>query len=517
MDASKSKHIANDLEIRFHAGGEDKWTADVALVPFWEGENLRETCAALYSAAPFLEIAPGMRDVTGRKGEINIVYGHPELPYSRVMFIGMGKDSHTEPNAMDILRAAYANGLRKARGMHFNSVHIPWSSLDRFGNAERVLEEAVYACVLANYQSARFKKTTREDLTPGVEWLAVGFTDKFVPENARQAARRGERAALTVIRARKLASAPGNVLNPVSYAEKAMELAKENGLSCEILDEKALAEQGFGAHLAVGRGSATPPRLVILEHAPKGHEDEAPIVFIGKGITFDSGGISLKPSADMHQMKGDMTGSAAVLSAVLSLAEEEVPRRIIGLLALAENMPDGNATRPGDVVQGYSHDMIEIVNTDAEGRLVLCDAIAYACRRWHPEVMVDVATLTGACMVALGDELGGLFSNDDDLANLILSAGHCAGEEYWRMPLWKGYNKKLESPIADICHTAFGRAGGAITAALFLEHFVLEGTRWAHLDIAALDWKDTPSALCDKGATGFSARTLLELGRGGAA
>lgn len=517
MTASKSKHIANDLEIRFHAGGEDKWSADVALIPLWEKEVLHDTCAELYSAAPFLEIAPGMRDVTGRKDEINIVYGHPDLPYSRVMFIGMGKDRHTEDDAMDILRMAYARGLRKARAMHFSSVHIPWSSLERYGNAERALEEAVYACVLANYQNARYKWTAREDLTPCLEWLAVGFTDEYVPEAARQAARRGERAALTVIRARKLASAPANVLNPVTYAEKAMKLAQENKLSCEVLDENALYEQGFGAHLAVGRGSANPPRLVILEHAPKGHEDDTPIVFIGKGITFDSGGISLKPAANMHQMKGDMTGSAAVLSAVLTLAEEEVPRRVIGLLALAENMPDGNAVKPGDVVQGYSRDMIEIVNTDAEGRLVLCDAIAYACRRWHPEVMVDVATLTGACMVALGDQLGGLFSNDDALASTILSAGHCAGEEYWRMPLWKGYNKKLKSPIADICHTAFGRAGGAITAALFLEHFVLEGTRWAHLDIAALDWKDTPDPLCDKGATGFSARTLLELGRGGVA
>ncbi len=517
MSASESKHIANDLEIRFHAGGEDKWSADVALIPLWEGENVRESCAQLFDAAPFLQIAPGMRDVTGRKNEINIVYGHPDLAYSRVMFIGMGKECLSSNNAMDVLRTAYAKGLRKARAMHFTSAHIPWSSLERFGNAERVLEEAVYACVLANSQNARYKKTTREELTPCLEWLAVGFRGQYVPENARQAARRGERSALTVIQARKLAAAPGNVLNPVTYAEKARQLAEETKLRCEVLDETALQEQGFGAHLAVGRGSSHAPRLVILEHAPEGHEDEAPLVFIGKGITFDSGGISLKPSANMHQMKGDMTGSAAVLAAMLTLAEEEVPRRVVALMPLAENMPDGNAVKPGDVVQGYSKDTIEVVNTDAEGRLVLCDAISYACSRWKPEVLVDVATLTGACAVALGEELGGLFCNDDELAERVQSAGHCAGENYWRMPLWKGYTKKLESPIADICHSAFGRAGGAITAALFLEHFVPEGTRWAHLDIAALDWSEKDTPLCDKGATGFAARTLLELGRGGAA
>ena len=269
-----------------------------------------------------------------------------------------------------------------------------------------------------------------------------------------------------------------------------------------------------GALLAVGQGSARPPRLVVLEHAPEGHEKDKPLILVGKGITFDSGGISLKPAANMQQMKCDMTGAADVLAAIATLAEEDAPRRVIGLLACAENMPDGRATRPGDVVRSAGGDTVEITNTDAEGRLVLCDALAYAQKQWTPAAMVDIATLTGACAVALGTELAGLFCDDTDLAERIRAAGGVGGENYWRLPLWQPYAEQLKSEVADICHTG-PREGGAINAALFLKHFVREGVRWAHLDIAGVDWNAKKSPLCPVGASGFGARTLLELARGG--
>lgn len=270
----------------------------------------------------------------------------------------------------------------------------------------------------------------------------------------------------------------------------------------------------MGALLAVGQGSARPPRLVVLEHAPEGHEQDKPLILVGKGITFDSGGISLKPAANMQQMKCDMTGAADVLAAIATLAEEDAPRRVIGLLACAENMPDGRATRPGDVVRSAGGDTVEITNTDAEGRLVLCDALAYAQKQWTPAAMVDIATLTGACAVALGTELAGLFCDDTDLAERIRAAGGVGGENYWRLPLWQPYAEQLKSEVADICHTG-PREGGAINAALFLKHFVREGVRWAHLDIAGVDWNAKKSPLCPVGASGFGARTLLELARGG--
>ncbi|MBR4742164.1 MAG: leucyl aminopeptidase family protein, partial [Desulfovibrio sp.] len=226
-------------------------------------------------------------------------------------------------------------------------------------------------------------------------------------------------------------------------------------------------------------------------------------------------GISLKPAANMHQMKGDMTGAAVVLSVLAFAAQEKVPTHVVGILACAENMPDGGAVKPADVVRAMNGDTIEIINTDAEGRLVLCDALTYAQKQYAPKAIIDIATLTGACAVALGDDLAGLFSTDDSLANLIQTSGGVTGEHFWRMPLWQPYTEKLKSEIADICHTG-PRNGGAINAALFLQHFV-ENVPWAHLDIAGVDWKEKKTTLCPIGATAFGTRTLLELVRGGLA
>ncbi len=503
------------MEIYFHAGGKDKWTAAIALVPLWQDENILETCPELLEVAPYLQIAPGMRDVTGQTDEISVLYGHKDLPYSRIMFVGMGKKNDDPDAVLQNVRTAFARAVAQARFMRLESAHIPWFSLGRLGDPLRVLEEAVFACCIANHSEKYYRHTTRDTLTPQMEWLGIGFKDEFVPDTARRAARMGERAALAVNLSRKFAMTPGNHMYPEVFAEKARLLcASQNSLTCTVLNEDELKARGFNAHLAVGQGSAYPPRLVIVEYAPKGMENDRPIVFVGKGITFDSGGISLKPVAKMHTMKGDMTGAADTLAALVALADEEAPRRVIGVMAMAENLPDGNATRPGDVIQGLSGDSIEIVNTDAEGRLVLCDALAFVQKTWDPIFIVDIATLTGACAVALGSEVGGLFCNDEALTMRILAASRRAGEPLWRLPLWDGYKSKLKSPVADICHASFSREGGAITAALFLEHFINKGTAWAHLDIAGVDWNDRKTPLCPEGNSGFGARTLLEIGRG---
>lgn len=500
----------DSMDIRFQAGGAEKWKGDVFLVPMLEGEKVLETCPGLDAAAPYLAIAPAMRDVSGRKGETAVVYGHPDLPLSRVMFLGLGKG----PATYDDLRLAFARGVRRAKRLRLSSVLVPAFALERFGSACRGVEEAVFGAKLGDYRFEAYRHRREEDPQP-LDFLAVCFEGEFVPTPEREAARRGENAADGVLLARDLIAMPANALYPETFANKAAELASGLPLSCTVLDEKALEAQGFEAHLAVGRGSRHAPRLVVLEYTPAGHEEERPLVLVGKGITFDSGGISLKPAARMHTMKCDMTGAADTLAALVTLARESAPHHVVGVMALAENMPGGNAVKPGDIVTSLKGDTVEIVNTDAEGRLVLCDALAYAQKTWKPAAIVDVATLTGACAVALGDQVGGLFSNDDALASRILSAGACGGEVYWRMPLWPGYRDRLKSPVADICHTASSREGGAITAALFLEHFVDEGLAWAHLDIAGEDWVEKGTPLCHVGPSAFGARTLIELGRGG--
>ena len=497
------------MDIRFQNLGPEQWRADVLLCPVCQDDDVLRDFPELDTACPWLAVAPAMRDVSGKKGRLAVIHGHPELPISRVMLLGLGKREDCDSAAV---REAVARGVQEAKKLGLQSVALAEPLLARLpGGSLRLVEESVYAALLALWRSDSLKKPDA-DAPADPEWLAVGFAQQS--DEGQEAARRGERAAAAVIRARALAAMPGNLLSPEKLAEEAQKLAKIYDFSCKVLDEQALADEGMGAMLAVGQGSCRPPRLVVMEHAPKGHEDEAPIVLVGKGITFDSGGISLKPSAKMEQMKSDMSGAAAVLAALAAVADEGVERRVVGLLACAENLPGGHASRPGDVVRAANGDSVEITNTDAEGRLVLCDALTYAQKYWQPAAVVDIATLTGACAVALGTGLAGVFGDDAALVERIKASGHVGGEEYWQLPLWRPYADKLKSEVADICHTG-PREGGAINAALFLQHFVSKDVRWAHLDIAGVDWMDSGNALCPAGPTGFGARTLLELVRGG--
>ena len=262
---------------------------------------------------------------------------------------------------------------------------------------------------------------------------------------------------------------------------------------------------GMGALLGVGQGSRRESRLVVMNW--RGGGDKAPLALVGKGVTFDAGGISLKPGAAMDEMKYDMGGAAGVLGTMQTVAELNLPVNVIGVLAGCENMPDGNAQRPGDVVTSMSGQTIEVLNTDAEGRLVLCDAVTWAQKTYNPDMIVDLATLTGAMIVALGHEHGGLFANDDALADSLAKAGQSVGEKLWRFPLSDAYDKLLDSPIADMKNIG-PRFAGSITAAQFIKRFVDEGVKWAHLDIAGMVWSDKPGATWDKGATGYGVRLL---------
>lgn len=305
---------------------------------------------------------------------------------------------------------------------------------------------------------------------------------------------------------RELVAEPANVIYPQSFVERCHKRFEGMGAEISVLDEDEMRELGMGALLGVSQGSVREGKLLVIKWMG-GKADAKPTVFVGKGVTFDTGGISIKPAAGMEDMKWDMGGAGAVAGAMLALAGRKAKANVIGVCGLVENMPDGNAQRPGDIVTTMSGQTVEVINTDAEGRLVLCDAITYVQREFKPSTVVDLATLTGAMMIALGMEHGGLFSNSDELADKLLASGKQSGDKLWRFPLGPAYDKLIDSPIADMKNVG-PRWGGSITAAQFLQRYVEDGVEWAHCDIAGMVWADKPGATWDKGATGFGARLI---------
>ena len=308
---------------------------------------------------------------------------------------------------------------------------------------------------------------------------------------------------------RELVSEPANILYPESFVERCAHLA-DLGVKISVLDRAAMEELGMGALLGVAQGSAREARLLAMEWDGTDGAAEKPLVFIGKGVTFDTGGISIKPAAGMEDMKWDMGGAGAVAGAIKALAGRKAKARVVGICGLVENMPDGNAQRPGDIVTSMSGQTIEVLNTDAEGRLVLCDVVTWAQKTYAPEFIIDLATLTGAMIVSLGNEYAGIFSNDDGLADDLIAAGKATGDPLWRFPLSPAYDKLLDSPIADMKNIG-PRFAGSITAAQFIKRFVDDGVKWAHLDIAGMVWADKPGPVWDKGATAYGVRLLDRL------
>ena len=305
---------------------------------------------------------------------------------------------------------------------------------------------------------------------------------------------------------RELVADPPNVVYPESFVERCIARFEGTGAEVSFLDEAEMRKLGMGALLGVSQGSDRAPRLLAIKWLG-GAKKAAPTVFVGKGVTFDTGGISIKPAAGMEDMKWDMGGAGAVAGAMLSLALREAKANVIGVCGLVENMPDGKAQRPGDIVTTMSGQTVEVINTDAEGRLVLCDALTWVQREFKPATIVDLATLTGAMIISLGHEHAGLFSNDDALADKLLAAGKASGDKLWRFPLSPAYDKLLDSPIADMKNVG-PRWAGSITAAQYLQRFIEGGTPWAHLDIAGMAWADKPGATWDKGATGYGVRLI---------
>ncbi len=440
----------------------------------------------------------------GRPEDLLPVLAPAGSELSRIVLVGLGK-----PAALDDLTAQSIGGRIVA---HLNAsgekeaVVLVDAVEGAKPDAAEIAAQLAYGARLRSYRFDKYKTTEKPDAKPSLKKLGLGVADAVA---ARKAFEPLERVADGVFVTRDLVSEPPNVIFPESLAEEAKKLA-ELGIAVEVLGVKQMKKLGMGALLGVGQGSMRESQLVVMrwDGAPAA-KDKHPVAFVGKGVTFDTGGISIKPAAGMEDMKWDMAGAGAVIGVMKALAGRKARVNAVGVVGLVENMPSGTAQRPGDVVTSMSGQTIEVINTDAEGRLVLADAIWYTRDRFKPRFMVDLATLTGAIIVSLGQLHAGLFSNNDELADKLLAAGKATGEPLWRMPLGEGYDKLINSDIADMKNVG-GRYGGSITAAQFIQRFVKE-TPWAHLDIAGMAWTDKDHPVTPKGATAYGVRLLDRL------
>ena len=430
------------------------------------------------------------------KGEHGQIVDVPLPGDRRIALLGLGK--------ADVLTAGTAASAGAALTARYLTSGVASLCLDGSGRDSALSPERMAQIAdgarLRSWRYDKYRTTLKDNEKPSVTELVLVGVDQ-----ARAELDRLNAIAEGVSLARELVTEPANVIYPESFVERARSLS-EVGIEIEVLDEDEMRELGMGALLSVSAGSDREARLLVMRWNG-GEEGAKPVVFVGKGVTFDTGGISIKPAAGMEDMKWDMGGAAAVTGAMRALAGRKAKANVVGICGLVENMPDGKATRPGDVVTSMSGQTIEVINTDAEGRLVLGDALHYAQDRFEPEVIVDLATLTGAMLIALGHEQAGVFSNDDGLADKLVAAGRASGDALWRMPLGAAYDKLIDSPIADMKNVG-GREAGSITAAQFLQRFIKDGVKWAHLDVAGVVWSGKAGATWDKGATGYGVRLL---------
>ena len=435
----------------------------------------------------------------GKPGQLSYLYANGQLGAARVLVVGLGP--RRGGGAESIRRAASA-AVRRARDLGAGSaaIFMPADGLTTRARAQAIAEGAA----LGTY---RFDKYLKEKSPKSIASVAVIEADRRQQAAAREGVRLGDVWAAATCAARDLVNEPANVVTPTYLAERARELAEAPGSRVKVLDRDECRELGMGAYLGVAQGSEEPPRFIHLTYAPRGRTRRR-VAIIGKGITFDSGGLDLKSADGMLRMKDDMSGAAAVLGLFSALPKLKLPVEVHGLIAATENMPSGTAQRPGDVVRAMNGTTIEIGNTDAEGRLTLADALAYAVREIEPDEMVDMATLTGAVVVALGLGVSGVFSSSDALAGRILAGAQVAGERMWRLPLHDEYREGLKSDVADLNNISNQRGAGAIVAALFMREFTA-GVPWAHLDIAGTAFAERELPLGPKGGTGVAVRTLL--------
>jgi leucyl aminopeptidase len=479
---------ATEVLVLTHCDGEGLGTEDAALLDRALGGSLRKLLQS--------------KEFEGKANDVLLYHTQGSVSAKRLILVGLGKKKDV---TLETIRQAMGTAAKRARQAKAGSLTVVFPTVTPAGmSSVEVAQAMVEGAILGSYQFTVYRTAAAEH---AVEGMKILIPQKGQLKQVSEGVRRGIATAEATVFVRDLCNHPSNVLTPTRVAEEAKAIAKAEKISIKILEQKEMERLGMGALLGVARGSQEPPKFIILEYNGAKKKDERPVVLVGKTITFDTGGISLKPAENMEHMKADMTGGAEVLASIRAAARLKLPLRLISILPVAENMPGGRAMKPGDVVTTLSGKTVEVQNTDAEGRLILADGLAYA-MRYKPAALIDIATLTGACVVALGQFAIGMFGTDQALKEQVRKSGQKAGERVWEMPLWEEYFEQLKSDVADMRNIG-GRGGGMITAALFLSKFVGD-CPWVHLDIASTDWSERERAYVPKGPTAIGTRLLLQ-------
>jgi leucyl aminopeptidase len=485
--------------IKLTSAAPESLKTETLIIPVCPDRDLYRSSAI----QPLTRAALDIRSFKADKGEELILHRLPAVKAERVVFMGLGPQAEM---TLEQFRQAAGKGIRVAQHAAPGDAVLLAPEADA-GDAlsrEAALDAIAEGALLGNHCQNHYQSDPKRQPLKSIRLHA----DAALARRYRPRLKTIEAICRGTLQARDWINQPANEKTPERLAQQMAQAARRKGVSATIFNEKKLRALHMGALLAVGQGSTHPPCLLVLEHRPPGSSD--PVALVGKGVTFDAGGLNMKPSGSIELMKIDMAGAAATVASIIAMAESGTPRYIVGIIPLAENMVSGGAFRPGDIVRAVNGRTIEIGNTDAEGRLILADALAYAVQTYHPGVIIDMATLTGACAIALGGGIAGVFSPDDRLRALIEEAGQAVHERCWPLPLPEDYQDLLKSDLADMRNIGPHRWGGAIVAALFLSRFVGE-TRWAHIDIAGPAYHKKGGAYCPPGATGFGVRLLCRV------
>ncbi len=495
------------MEVLVKTGGIDKESVDAMVLMLYEGDATPQGAAAMIDKALDGAVTALRQEgeFSGKPKQQSILQTQGRLKAKKVVLVGLGKP---EKLTLEGLRQAAGSAAQYARGLRASTLAVTIEGAEPTIGPSEVAQAVTEGMILGLYRFDKFK--TEENDRREITSVTLIASDREQAKAIRQGAEVGRIFGESANFARSLINHPSNEMTPTILAEQARQMAKDCQLKCEVLDRKDMEKLGMGLLLGVAQGSEEPPKFIILEYRG-GKRGQGNLVFIGKGITFDSGGISIKPADGMERMKYDMSGGAAVIGALRATALLKIPQNVIGLVPATENLPSGKATKPGDVHRAMNGKTAEIINTDAEGRLILGDALAYAAR-YKPAVCVDLATLTGACVVALGHEAIGMMGNPqgEECMDRLRQAGLRTGERVWQLPLWDEYLEHVKSDVADVKNVGMGRAAGTIAGAAFLSKFV-DGYPWVHLDIAGTAWADREQPYKPKGGTGVGVRLLTQM------
>jgi len=494
------------MKIKIRQGNIKESKADAVVLFCFEDDLMSaEALAALNaSSGKLIQKMIDAGDITGKAKEIQVIFQPETKTAKRLILVGLGKKNEAD---LEKIRGAFALAAQKARAMKLSSMAVTPDLGDLGIPNEAIAYAAVEGIKLGLYQFTAFKTEERENIHD-IEELVIWSESEKKSDKVKKAVLDAECVADAVIFARNLVSMPSNEMTPKDMAREAIAIGtKHKNITVTVLDEKQMKKLGMHALLGVTRGSREEAKFIIMDYqGAKGKEP--PIVLVGKGLTFDSGGISIKPAENMEEMKTDMAGGAAVMGAIMAAAALKISRHLIGLIPATENMPGGLAYKPGDVLKTLSGLTVEVISTDAEGRLILADALAYA-KRYKPAAVIDLATLTGACIVALGDNVIGMMGTDQNLKDRLKNAAEMTGEKLWELPLWEEYYEAIKSDIADLKNVG-GRPAGTITAGAFLSKFAREYP-WVHLDIAGPSWLKKDKPYIPKGASGVGVRLLIQM------